>query len=561
MIIQNKSSFQFLFLILIFSNFLGFGQTEIDTLQQKNYEELLNIFNTETDLKKRKNSTEAWIKKAKREKNRKKIIVGYYNSSQLYNDITKLKYCDSIIALTTENSYPFFPTLAHLSKAYFYQEKGDFKKAIDNFLLANKYAQINDKTELIIISNYSIGTIKRKIGEYEGALKLYRENLPYAKKILTEQKNSSHYLKTLIAISNVFYELKSLDSASYYNKLGVAESIRFYSMPNFHHFSVNEGIVHFLRDNYDIAVDSLKQHNIYFRKMNDRKNLSYTYFYLGKTYDAKNEENKSINYFKKVDSIFQIEKDISPYTRESYDYLISHYKRNNDLKNQLFYINRLMKFDSIVNSDNLYLNKKIFKEYDIPKLISEKQSILDQMKKKEEKFSRITYFISTILLILIGVLIIQYRKRNIYKRRFEEIINKTESVKMFSETNSDNKINIPFDIVENILSRLNYFEKNHEFTSNKISLNYLSKKLKTNSNYLSKVINHYKKTSFSNYINNLRVEYIIIQLRTNSTYRKYTIKAISQEVGFNNSESFSKAFYKSKGIKPSYFIKELEKMD
>ena len=35
--------------------------------------------------------------------------------------------------------------------------------------------------------------------------------------------------------------------------------------------------------------------------------------------------------------------------------------------------------------------------------------------------------------------------------------------------------------------------------------------------------------------------------------------AIAQEVGFNNSESFSKAFYKKTGIYPSYFIKQLEK--
>ncbi|WP_159025502.1 AraC family transcriptional regulator [Aquimarina sp. Aq78] len=42
-------------------------------------------------------------------------------------------------------------------------------------------------------------------------------------------------------------------------------------------------------------------------------------------------------------------------------------------------------------------------------------------------------------------------------------------------------------------------------------------------------------------------------------YRKYTVQAIAQEIGFNNSEAFSKAFYKKTGIYPSYFIKKLEK--
>jgi len=561
MVVHKKSLFRSLFLIFIFSNFLGFGQSEIDSLQQKSYEELLNIFNNEPDLRKRKIYAKAWIKKAKIEKNRKKIVVGYYNSSQLYEDITKLTYCDSIISLTSENSYDFYPTLAYLTKAYFYHEKGDYKNAVDNYLLANKFAKKHKNIDLILDSNYSIGTIKRKIGEYEEALKLYRENIPYARKVLAKNNNSNYYLTTLMAISNIFYELKSVDSASYYNKLGVVESLKFNNESSFHHFSVNEGIVNYLKGNFNIAIDSIKKHNHYFRKVNARKNLSYTYYYLGKSYAAKNEKIKSINNFKKVDSIFQIENDVSPSIRESYETLISHYKQNKNLEKQLFYVNRLMKFDSIINDNNSYLNKKIFKEYDIPKLISEKKSILNQMEAKEEKFDRIIFFISTILLITISALIIQYRKRNIYKRRFEEIINRTEPVKPISETILDNKINIPNETIENILSHLNFFEKTHEFISNKISLNYLSKKLNTNSNYLSKVINQYKRTSFSNYINNLRIEYVIVQLKTNSIYRKYTIKAIAQEVGFNNSESFSKAFHKTTGIKPSYFIKELEKID
>jgi YesN/AraC family two-component response regulator len=72
------------------------------------------------------------------------------------------------------------------------------------------------------------------------------------------------------------------------------------------------------------------------------------------------------------------------------------------------------------------------------------------------------------------------------------------------------------------------------------------------------VINHYKKLSFSNYLNLLRVNYFIDLAKRDPNIRKFTIKAIANDVGFSNSESFSKAFYKHKGIKPSYFLKELE---
>ena len=48
-------------------------------------------------------------------------------------------------------------------------------------------------------------------------------------------------------------------------------------------------------------------------------------------------------------------------------------------------------------------------------------------------------------------------------------------------------------------------------------------------------------------------------LITSEKLRKYTIKAIAGEFGFNTSESFSKAFYKKHGIYPSYFLSRLEK--
>ena len=96
--------------------------------------------------------------------------------------------------------------------------------------------------------------------------------------------------------------------------------------------------------------------------------------------------------------------------------------------------------------------------------------------------------------------------------------------------------------------------------SKKTTLRSLAKDFNTNTNYLSKIINHNKNSSFSNYINSLRIEHIIEILKTNSSIRKYTIKAIADEAGFSNSESFSKAFYKSKGIKPSYFIREMDKI-
>jgi AraC-like DNA-binding protein len=54
---------------------------------------------------------------------------------------------------------------------------------------------------------------------------------------------------------------------------------------------------------------------------------------------------------------------------------------------------------------------------------------------------------------------------------------------------------------------------------------------------------------------------VIEELKVNSKFRRYTIRAIANEIGFNTTEAFSKSFYKTTGIYPSFFMKQLEKQE
>ena len=126
---------------------------------------------------------------------------------------------------------------------------------------------------------------------------------------------------------------------------------------------------------------------------------------------------------------------------------------------------------------------------------------------------------------------------------------------------SDDNLNIPATIIESVLAELELFETEKRYLYKNITLGSLAAKLNTNANYLSKIINHYQNTSFSNYLNNLRINNIVHQLEINPMIREFTIKAIAHEAGFNNSDSFSKVFYKVKGVKPSQYIRELTQKD
>ncbi len=136
--------------------------------------------------------------------------------------------------------------------------------------------------------------------------------------------------------------------------------------------------------------------------------------------------------------------------------------------------------------------------------------------------------------------------------------NSLKTQNLVHQSKSNKKLGIPEEIVENILFGLDQFEKNKGYTSQNMTLTALAKELNTNTSYLSKIVNHYKETSFTNYLNTLRIHNIIALLEANSIIRKYTIKAIAQEAGFSNSDSFSKAFIKLKNRTPSEFIKNLK---
>ena len=114
-------------------------------------------------------------------------------------------------------------------------------------------------------------------------------------------------------------------------------------------------------------------------------------------------------------------------------------------------------------------------------------------------------------------------------------------------------------MIREILDRLEKFENDKGYLSSRISLNSVARSFGTNAKYLSSVVNLNKGKNFSQYLNALRTRYAFDRLREDRRFRRYTIRAIAGESGFNRAESFSKAFYRNFGIYPSYYIRKLEK--
>ena len=478
----------------------------------------------------------------------------------LKDDEEGIAYSDSIIRLSENKSDAYYPATGYLIKGSIYYNNRRFKKSLDNYLLAYQQAQEHNNEDFILNSKHSIAILKDRIGEFEEALQLKRENYEYAIKN-REKINDDDYLNFLFALANIYSKIRILDSASYYNKIGIFESRKLNSEDAYSRFLLNEGVTKFRNLQYKRAFDSIIKAIPYLKESDDQANLAIAYYHIGKINFEGGKEYQAIDYLKKVDSIFNDTQDLYPEIRDSYELLINFYKKNNDIKEQLYYVEQLLKLDSILNDNNVYISTNIIKEYDIPKLEEEKELLIQRFNRNTRQFRLTIALLSIAILIILGVLYYQYRKRKLYKNRFEKLLEEKEKITLVKNKADAGKINIPEDIVSRILEGLRAFEENKEFTTLGLTSQILAKKLKTNTKYLSMVVNHFKQQSFINYLNSLRVEHAIGRLKKDPVFRRYTVQAIAKEAGFNNTESFSKTFYKKTGIKPSYFVKELNRKE
>ncbi|WP_160114030.1 AraC family transcriptional regulator [Aquimarina sp. AU119] len=501
-----------------------------------------------------------YLSKAKKEKDTLRIADGYYFLSSISTGETSIKYCDTIIAITKNHQTESYPTYAYLNKALKYFDMGNFKKAFDYYL------KVYDETEKYnnIFLQYSckknIGILKAILGENETALVTLRECYAFYSKY--KEKAPNDYLTTLFALSESYNFNKVLDSASMINRIGYKESIELKAEQFTCYFVLNEGINQFSKSNYTVAKDSLAKAIKDLELNGDKTNLGQAHFYLGKTLSSLDFEEEAIEEHKKADKIFQEVTQIIPENRENHEILISYYKSINDTDSQLEYIEKLLRVDSILNSNYKYLIKNVVQNYDTPRLLSEKQKIIDSLKGDKKSSTIIIIFLVILSMMSSVFLVFNYRKKKRYKQRFDELYNSSSANKKNQKTlstTSVDSIGISEDIANKILNDLDEFERKQDFLKPSITTNELAKKMNTNSKYLSRVINHYKKKSFIVYINELRIDYCIEKLKTDKKFMNYTIKAIAREIGFNSTDAFSKSFYKIKKIQPSYFIRELEK--
>ena len=230
-------------------------------------------------------------------------------------------------------------------------------------------------------------------------MNLYNQYKKYLKDKNLNDPYYLHYYKRLIFIlADAHKAKKNIDSSSYYNKLGYKISNETKDNYTKSLFILNEGANQVMNKSFKIALDSVKKGSYEIIKSKDYGNILATYYYYGKCYEGLKNDELAIKYYKKVDSIYNVRKVITPEFVSGYHYLINFYKDQGDKNKQLEYLTIFMKIDSTFQKGYKKWNKLLKDKYDFPHLIEDKESLIFELK-NEKKKSFLYYSIFNIISI------------------------------------------------------------------------------------------------------------------------------------------------------------------
>ncbi|MCO6148270.1 helix-turn-helix domain-containing protein [Flavobacterium sp. NRK1] len=537
-----------------------FAQKLPDSLKNKSYKYL----NGKVDFYETKNPEKSWmylsacLKKAKLENNHEEINYTYENMVYLSKPEQNIIYADSMIIHGRDIHNEEYITTGYIAKGSVYYSKKKYQKALDNYIIANEHAENTHNESLKYIIKYHISTIKFYLGFYEEIIPSLKESAKYFK-----TNDIKGYINCLHALSLCYNKTGKYDLCTKTNDEGLKASEQTNDIDK-NYFIHSEGINQYSLNNYKTSIEKLKASTPILAKAGDFANETVGYFYLGKSYLALNDTDEALNYFRKVDRAFVEKNYIRPDLRENYEILINYYKKEHNTKMQLHYVEKLLKADSLLTRNFKYISGKVHKEYDSHKL----ELAREQLKKELDEQENTNYilFISLGILFLITLYLLYryYTNQRNYRIKFDELmltnsVSNNETVIIHEEKEEPKQLDINQEVVNAILKQLEKFEANNKFLQKDLTLVNLAVSFNTNTNYLSKIINYYRNKNYINYLNDLRIDYIVDLLKKDNKFRNYTIKALAEEAGFNTAQHFSKAFFARTGIYPSYFVTELNR--
>jgi AraC-like DNA-binding protein len=534
-------------------------QPDENSLRAAGFDSLITLFDRNSkDSMYARSIARVYIDKARLAGDSTKMARGYQRIAFVSPLDQAVKYLDTTIVLSARSDHPNFPASGYLFKAHYLYEQELYEESLQSALLGYRYAKEKENVQQQLTALYLINGVNELWGDYRTALQtgFLTYDLLFENQELPDF--TRYYLSSLESIGKCYVRLNRPDSALIYFKRGIDATLKQQDSISYYAFVSQSGTAYYTRGNYQRALDSLFKADV----IRDQYNNSYLpsfYYYVGSSYFDLGEQETAMGYFHRIDSIYQHRKLLFPELPKVYDRMVQFYGEEGSPEKQLEYLRKQVETLRLIDDKRIFIKRKTNQDYVIPSLVAEKEAQIALLESKNRKSNKVLWISLGLLLLSAGFLVYYFRRQRRFQRRFEELMadsyNRPETA---VEEEPLDEMDISDEIIQHTLRRMEKFEEQAGFRDPSITLNKLAKQFDTNSTYLSKIINVKKGKNFSRYLNDLRVDFALRELKEKPTFRKYTIKAIAQECGFKSAESFSKSFYRKHRIYPSYYIKQLE---
>lgn len=488
----------------------------------------------------------------------KQLLISLIDNIEKSDASKSSKVHQDLIGMCVNKLFYIHKNLGEYDLALFYLDK--YKKSVpDNHF------------------NEQYGSIKVAMGDYINGIALLKRELkttPHLKLGVGEKKvmNKKLFADKYNIIGEAYqkYYIQSkktilLDSANYYFNVAAKMMLQdnFYPEYTTALLSMREAKSAALAGNY---VKSLYLYRERKKFPSIQENIrTEQLFDLGMAdcFHHLKQIDSALFYCKKYIKNYQITKVSKENLLMAYNIMTQCYSEKKDNKNAYVYAQKSLELiQSIGGIKNKSLN--FLHNYDLNKIKEESDKVI-----ASKNYFKISLF--SILIVLSFVIFSFYYYYKLQKEkhyRFLKIIQNLKESKTSEISNSQiNKIEtqpkqiIDDELIEKIALGLKKLEHKETFLDPNFKLAFVAKKLNTNTAYLSQYFNQVIQKTFSEYTQELRIQYVLQKLIDAPHFRKYTLQAIAEEVGYKDANTFVRVFKRQTGLSPNYYIEKLKNTD
>lgn len=500
----------------------------------------------------------------------------YYIASSFYtkSDYPKskellfalLKSIDKNPSLNRQKNYKDLMGMCVNKLFYLYKNLGQYNQAL---VLMTTY---KDK---IPGDRYQqqFGILKVAMGDYANGIELLKNDLRTSKHLklgVAEKKemNDKLFADRYNEIGEAYQKFyvqtqkrKYLDSADVYFNRAADLLLIDYFQPDFTKalLCMHKAKSAALKGDYTNALRFYKRRKFYPEILSNRRTVQIFDLGMADCYFHLKQPDSAIFFSKQFLKNYQVTKVSKENLLIAYSLLSQSYSQQKNTGQAYSYAK--MSLELIKNMDKIK-NKSLdfLHNYDILSIKKESDALLN----RQQNFKKIILSIVLLLIVVIWVFYTYYIKQKEKHKRFLAIIRRLKEVKSTDFIVPENSIEdsgakiMDGELIQKIQRGLVKLERKEAYLKSDFKLVFVAKKLNTNTAYLSQYFNQVLQKSFSEYTQELRINFVLHKLRNSSQFRNFTLQAIAQEVGYKDATTFVKVFKKQTGLSPNYYIENLQ---